>query len=96
LSPFEREWYQRDKAKSILSKFLNEDDFVVYGDVDEIPKPESLILAKSKLSKITEIVHFAQNLNYYYLNLMETSGTLLSYMGEYENVVDKKYLLIHY
>ena len=92
LDPFERDWYQRDKAKSILSKHLVETDLVVYGDVDEIPKPESLILAKNNLSEMTKIVHFAQNLSYYYLNLKETSGTLLSYMGEYENVVNKKWL----
>jgi beta-1,4-mannosyl-glycoprotein beta-1,4-N-acetylglucosaminyltransferase len=92
LNPFERDWYQRDKAKSILSEHLVETDFVIYGDVDEIPKPESLILAKSKLNETIKIVHFAQNLNYYYLNLKETSGTLLSYMGEYENVIDRKWL----
>jgi len=92
LNPFERDWYQRDKAKSILSEHLVETDFVIYGDVDEIPKPESLILAKSKLNETIKIVHFAQNLNYYYLNLRETSGTLLSYMGEYENVLNKKWI----
>jgi beta-1,4-mannosyl-glycoprotein beta-1,4-N-acetylglucosaminyltransferase len=92
LDPFERDWYQRDKAKSILSEHLVETDLIVYGDVDEIPKPESLILAKNNLSETTKIVHFAQNLNYYYLNLRETSGTLLSYMGEYENVINKKWL----
>jgi beta-1,4-mannosyl-glycoprotein beta-1,4-N-acetylglucosaminyltransferase len=92
LGPFERDWYQRDKAKCILNQQLNENDLVIYGDVDEIPKPESLILAKRKLSKTTKIVHFAQNLNYYYLNLKETSGTLLSYMGEYENVFNRKWL----
>jgi beta-1,4-mannosyl-glycoprotein beta-1,4-N-acetylglucosaminyltransferase len=92
LGPFERDWYQRDKAKCILNQQLNENDLVIYGDVDEIPKPESLILAKSKLNKTTKIVHFAQNLNYHYLNLKETSGTLLSYVGEYENVLNRKWL----
>ena len=92
LGPFEREHYQRDKAKSILSEHLYDVDLVIYGDLDEIPKPESLILAKSKLSEITKMVHFAQNLNHYYLNLKETSGTILSYMGEYENIVNKKWL----
>ena len=92
LGPFERDWYQRDMAKSILSEHLVESDFVMYGDVDEIPTPESLILAKSRLNETIKIVHFAQNLSFYYLNLKETSGTLLSYMGEYENVFNKKWL----
>lgn len=92
LDPFERDWYQRDRAKSILSEHLKETDLLVYGDVDEIPKPESVMLASKLLSDTIEIAHFAQNLNYYYLNLRETSGTLLSYMGEYENIVNKKWL----
>jgi beta-1,4-mannosyl-glycoprotein beta-1,4-N-acetylglucosaminyltransferase len=92
LGPFERDWYQRDQAKTILSDNLKDEDFILYGDVDEIPKPESVILASKKLNEIVKIVHFAQNLNYYYLNLKESSGTLLSYTGEYENIVNKKWL----
>lgn len=92
LGSFERDWYQRDMAKGILSEHLVESDLVLYGDVDEIPTPESLILAKSKLSETIKIVHFAQNLSFYYLNLRETSGTILSYMGEYENIVSRKWL----
>jgi beta-1,4-mannosyl-glycoprotein beta-1,4-N-acetylglucosaminyltransferase len=92
LGPFERDWYQRDQAKVILSESLNENDLILYGDVDEIPKPESVILASKELSETIKIIHFAQNLNYYYLNLMETSGTLISYAGEYENIMHKKWL----
>lgn len=36
--------------------------------------------------------HLAQDLFYYYLNLEETSGTLLSNMGEFPGVTDKKWL----
>ena len=92
LSPFEREWYQRDKAKSILSQLLNKSDLILFGDADEIPKPESVMLGKSLLSEKYSIIHFAQDLNYYYLNLKETSGTLISYAGEYEGIVDRKWL----
>lgn len=92
LNPFERDCYQRDKAKTVLSQHLNENDFVIYGDVDEIPKPESVMTASSLLNDTIKIVHFAQNLNYHYLNLKESSGTMMSYTGEYENVTDKKWL----
>lgn len=92
LSPFEREWYQRNKAKSILSQLLNKSDLVLFGDADEIPKPESVLLGKSLLNEKYRIIHFAQDLNYYYLNLKETSGTLISYAGEYEGIVDRKWL----
>ena len=92
LNPFERDWYQRNQAKNLLSGMLTDSDFMLYGDVDEIPKPESIIQASQDLNENIKIAHFAQHLNYYYLNLKETSGKLLSYMGEYENTVNKKWL----
>jgi beta-1,4-mannosyl-glycoprotein beta-1,4-N-acetylglucosaminyltransferase len=92
LSPFERDWYQRNEAKSLLSGMLADSDFILYGDVDEIPKPDSVIRASQELNDDIKIAHFAQHLNYYYLNLMETSGSLLSYMGEYDHIVHKKWL----
>ena len=92
LSPFERDWYQRNQAKSILSKILKDSDYILYGDVDEIPKPESIPSAIRQLNESIKIAHFAQNLNYYYLNLRETSGTLLSYMGDYDDAEYKKWL----
>ena len=92
LSPFERDWYQRDQAKNILSAMLKDSDHILYGDVDEIPKPESIADAIMHLNQNIKITHFAQDLNYYYLNLKETSGTLLSYMGDYDGIVNKKWL----
>ena len=58
LGPFERDWYQRDQAKVILSESLNENDLILYGDVDEIPKPESVILASKELSETIKIIHY--------------------------------------
>ena len=92
LNPFERDWYQRNQAKKLLGHMADESDFILYGDVDEIPRPELITIAQSELRKSTKIVHFAQDLNYYYLNLMETSGTLLSFIGEYNDVINKKWL----
>jgi beta-1,4-mannosyl-glycoprotein beta-1,4-N-acetylglucosaminyltransferase len=92
LGPFERDWYQRDQAKLILQEHVNDSDLILYGDVDEIPKPESVIKASNMLSEKIKIAHFAQNLNYYHLNLKECSGTLLSFAGEYDNIAEKKWL----
>lgn len=85
---FEADWYQREQAKHILETMLEEGDYLIYGDVDEIPRPESLALAIEILEKQRhlDVAHFAQDLFYYAVNLREVSGTLLSYMGEYDDV----------
>jgi beta-1,4-mannosyl-glycoprotein beta-1,4-N-acetylglucosaminyltransferase len=92
LNPFERDWFQRDAAKSFLMKYILPDDFIVYGDLDEIPKAESITYAISKLNGQIMICHCAMDLYYYYLNLREVSGTLPSYMGEYPGVKEKKWI----
>lgn len=92
LSPFERDWFQRDAAKSFLEDYILPDDFIVYGDVDEIPKAESITYAQTQLSSTFQICHCAMDLYYYYLNLREDSGTLLSYMGEYPRIKNKKWI----
>jgi beta-1,4-mannosyl-glycoprotein beta-1,4-N-acetylglucosaminyltransferase len=92
IAPFERDWFQRDQAKSFLDKNLSESDYLIYGDVDEIPKLDSVGFATDLLNDSRKIAHFAQDLNYYYLNLKETSGKLLSYMGEYAGIEEKKWL----
>jgi beta-1,4-mannosyl-glycoprotein beta-1,4-N-acetylglucosaminyltransferase len=92
LTAFERDWYQRDQAKDLLITILKDSDFLLYGDVDEIPKLEAVKSALTLINNEIKIAHFAQDLNYYYLNLTETSGTLLSYMGEYPEIKEKKWL----
>lgn len=92
LNSFERDWFQRDSAKPFLEQFISIDDLILYGDLDEIPRSESVNFAKSKLDEKTKIAHFAMDLYYYYVNLREVSGSLPSYMGEYPNIEDKKWL----
>lgn len=94
VSLFEADWFQRDSAKPILAKIMDPDDILIYGDVDEIPRPSALKRAINQLcnQQNLAVAHLAQDLFYYYLNLREVSGTLLSYMGEYEGVNDKKWL----
>jgi|LakMenEpi03Aug12_release.lakeMendotaPanAssembly.Ray.scaffolds.fasta_scaffold29551_9 beta-1,4-mannosyl-glycoprotein beta-1,4-N-acetylglucosaminyltransferase len=92
LDPFGRDDYQKNHAKIILNERLNDSDLILCGDVDEIPKPESILNAIKKLDESIKIAHFAQNLNQHYLNLKENSGTILSFAGEYKNIIDKKWL----
>jgi len=86
LSPFERDWFQRDQAMNIIKNNFHDSDILIYGDVDEIPNPSGVIFAQQNLSISTPIAHLAQDLFYYFMNLKEVSGTLLSYAGEYEQI----------
>ncbi len=91
---FEADWYQRECAKEVLAEIMNEDDILIYGDVDEISRPSSIrraIVALDNDEKL-EVAHLAQDLFYYYVNLREESGRLLSYMGEYKGIRDRKWL----
>jgi beta-1,4-mannosyl-glycoprotein beta-1,4-N-acetylglucosaminyltransferase len=92
LNTFERDWFQRNEVKSVLAAHLNDDDVLIYGDIDEIPTHSAIEQALENLDNGIEMNHLAQDLFYYYLNLEETSGTLLSNMGEFPGVTDKKWL----
>jgi len=93
LTPFERDRYQRDQVKEILSAKLEDEDLLLYGDVDEIPKPETLSRAISSMRDSSfPICHFAQDIFYCYLNQKEVSGSLQSFTGEYKRVLKKKWL----
>lgn len=92
LNPFEREWFQRNAMRPKLLELAGENDLVIFGDVDEIPSPASMMYAAKHDFSKKPVIHCAQNLFYYYFNLEEISGTLLSYSGEYPLVFKKKWL----
>jgi beta-1,4-mannosyl-glycoprotein beta-1,4-N-acetylglucosaminyltransferase len=92
LSGFEIDWFQRDFAKSDLQRIMKDDDFLLYGDVDEIPKLSAIAKASERLSEANPIAYFAQDLFYYYVNLEEVSGKLLSNMGEFDGIENPKWL----
>ena len=92
ISPFERDWFQRDQAKSIINGIANSDSFLIYGDVDEFPRLEAIDQIINQKIKKSDIYHFAQDLFYYYFNLKEKSGKLLSHAGDYRFQRKKKWL----
>lgn len=69
----------------------NDDDIIIFSDLDEIPNPEKIkeILPNFQDDKI---YHFAQRLFYCYLNMEEVSGNLLSYAGDFEGVEKKQWI----
>lgn len=87
--------HERDKyQKNQLIRGMGDckpDDIVIFGDVDEIPNPETLqsLLQNFDSSKI---YHLAQRMFYCFLNMEEVSGNLLSITGEFPEVEHRKWL----
>lgn len=92
LDPFSRDRFQRDQAKLILEASCNSEDFIIYGDVDEIPRPSAVIAGIEAVKSSGGMAHLAQDLYYFYLNVQETSNSLMSYTGEYGKRLKKKWL----
>lgn len=90
-TPHEREWFQFNSLKAVLEEICESKDVIIWSDVDEIPNPEKIAIAQ-EIASSTSMAHFAQRLYYYYLNLEEVSGRLLSYTGEYPDIKEKKWL----
>ncbi len=86
----ERDKYQKNNLIKGLNK-LNENDIIIFSDVDEIPDPAVLqkIIAGFDPDKI---YHLAQRMFYCYLNMEEISGSLLSITGEFAGVEKKQWL----
>ena len=87
--------HERDKfQKNQLIRGLQAcrpDDIVIFSDVDEIPKPETLqkILREFDPHKI---YHLAQSMFYCFLDMEEVSGNLLSITGEFPGIKQKQWL----
>ena len=86
----ERDTFQKNAVTRGLAG-CTDDDIVIFSDLDEIPNPDKIreILQNFQEDKI---YHFAQRLFYCYLNMVEVSGSLLSYAGEFEGVARKKWI----
>lgn len=87
---FHRDGHQK-AARSRGIAHCQPSDIIIYSDLDEIPNSESLRKVLSIFDS-KKVYHFAQRQFYYYLNLEEKSGKLLSYAGDYEWAKPKKWL----
>lgn len=87
--------HERDKfQKNQLIRGMAEcrpDDIVIFGDVDEIPNPETLQKILKNFDP-TRIYHLAQRMFYCFLNMEEVSGNLLSITGEFPGIARKQWL----
>lgn len=87
--------HERDKfQKNQLIRGMAEcrpDDIVIFGDVDEIPNPETLQKILKNFDP-ARIYHLAQRMFYCFLNMEEVSGNLLSITGEFPGIARKQWL----
>jgi len=90
ISAFDRDGFQKGARMRGL-KNCHSNDIILFSDLDEIPNPDK-IKESLKNFDTQKVYHFAQRQFYFYLNLEEVSGRLLSYIGDYENITPKKWL----
>jgi beta-1,4-mannosyl-glycoprotein beta-1,4-N-acetylglucosaminyltransferase len=91
LSPFENDDIQKNSIKHHLMKVSSPGDLILFGDIDEIPEPSSLG-ANLAVKADFFIKHFAQQVSYGYLNLVNHRNSLESIIGDYSNVRKPKWL----
>lgn len=86
----ERDKYQKNQLIRALSD-CKPGDIIIFSDVDEIPKPETLARVIETFEP-GKIYHLAQRMFYCFLNMEEVSGNLLSITGEFPQVEKKQWL----
>ena len=84
----ERDYFQKNHLEKGIDD-LSDDDIVIFGDLDEIPHPGTLMRLISEFDK-EKVYHLAQDNFYVFMNMMETSGSLLSITGEFPDVPKDK------
>ena len=90
VDPFRTDQHQRNSVIKGL-KGCADDDIIITSDLDEFPNIDKIKNLK-EFYEPNILFHLAQDMYYYYFNLKETSGKLLSHSGEFDGVVDKKWL----
>ncbi len=86
----ERDKFQKNQLIRGLSGCKPE-DIIIFGDVDEIPNPETLVRLIERFEP-GKIYHLAQRMFYCFLNMEEVSGNLLSITGEFPGVERRQWL----
>ena len=90
VDPFRTDQHQRNSVIKGLTN-CTEHDIIITSDLDEFPKIER-IENLNEFYKPDMLFHLAQDMYYYYFNVKETSGKLLSHSGEFEGIENKKWL----
>lgn len=90
-SPFENDRFQKDSISKIITSLFSPDDFMIFGDLDEIPNRSRVEDIRDMDSRIS-FFHFAQINFLGFFNVTEISNLLLSHAGEFPHMPEKKWL----
>ena len=90
VNPFERDSFQKCAVQRGLAG-ATDDDVVIFSDADEIPDPVKVREVLDRF-QADRVYHFAQRMFYFYLNLEEVTGNLVSFTGDFDGVRRKKWL----
>ena len=88
--PFKTDQHQRNSVIKGLQS-CSDDDIIITSDLDEFPNIDKIRNLK-EFYEPNVLFHLAQGMYYYYFNLKEVSGKLLSHSGEFEGIEEKKWL----
>jgi len=84
---YQQDAYEKDSIKKQIEKICQDDDIIIWSDLDEMPNPEVLKSLNSFYEKDV-VYNFAQENCQGYLNWVETTGMLHSQTKDfdYENI----------
>ena len=80
---FQQDAYEKDSIKNILNDICNDEDIIIWSDLDEIPNPE-IIKELDSFYDFSQVYNFAQDNFQGYLNWMEITGTVTSQTQDFE------------
>jgi beta-1,4-mannosyl-glycoprotein beta-1,4-N-acetylglucosaminyltransferase len=75
LHPYQRDVFQKDNIKKVILENIEDDDIIIWSDVDEVPNPEAIAELETFFEQ-DAIFHFAQENCMGYLNLVEVGGII--------------------
>lgn len=79
----QRDTYQKDSIKKCLDSYCNENDIIIWSDLDEIPNPEAIENLKD-FYETGKVYNFAQDYCMCYLNMIERTGIFRSQTPDFD------------
>jgi len=89
-SQWKREPYQKNQVIQAITD-ANDDDIVMYSDLDEFPNPEKIKEIIASFNPDT-VYHFVQRMYNFYLNYENVGNYLLGEAGDFEGVEPARWL----
>lgn len=80
---YQQDAYEKDSIKKVLEKVCQDEDIIIWSDLDEVPNPE-VIKSLNSFYNDNQIYNFAQENCQGYLNWVETTGILRSQTQDFE------------